>query len=122
MASSISGVTSATQDQFLKLLVAQLQNQDPLSPTDNTAFVAQLAQFSTLQQTTQLNANFGELLKLQQLTQGADLIGKTVQFTPAGGGAATTGKVDSVAVQNGKFVLNVGQTRIGLDQIQTVKS
>ena len=67
--------------EFLKLLVAQIKNQDPLKPQDDTAFVAQLAQFSSLEQ--QLSSNkFLELVATQQqgLANSADmsLIGKTV--------------------------------------------
>lgn len=48
--SSTSGVPAPTEEMFLQLLVAQLQNQDPLNPTDSTQFVSQLAQFSELEQ------------------------------------------------------------------------
>ncbi len=50
------------KDDFLKLLVAQLQNQDPLSPDDPTAFTAQLAQFSSLEQLTSLNTSMNNLV------------------------------------------------------------
>ncbi|MFQ5427401.1 MAG: flagellar hook assembly protein FlgD [Thermodesulfobacteriota bacterium] len=52
------GNETVSSDMFLKLLVTQLKNQDPLSPTDNTAFVAQLAQFSSLEGINNLNENF----------------------------------------------------------------
>src|SRR5258707_10391150 len=75
------GITSQLgQNQFMQLLVTQLKNQDPLNPTSNTDFIAQLAQFSSLQGIEQLNTNFGDLLSLQQLTGGSNLIGKTVQY------------------------------------------
>jgi flagellar basal-body rod modification protein FlgD len=48
--SSVAGVSAPSQEMFLQLLVAQLKNQDPLSPTDGTQFVSQLAQFSELEQ------------------------------------------------------------------------
>lgn len=115
-ASAVSGVGS---DQFLQLLVAQLQNQDPLNPVSDKEFISQLTALNTVQSLENLNANFSEMLKLQQLTQGADLIGKTVTYTPADGGTAT-GKVESVAAQDGKFVLTVGSARVSLDQIQSV--
>ncbi|MBX9625297.1 MAG: flagellar hook capping protein [Gemmataceae bacterium] len=115
-----SSLSAIGPDQFLQLLVAQLQNQDPLQPLDNNQLLSQLATLNTVSGITQLNASFGEMLRLTQLTQGADLIGKTVRYTPADGGAAVTGKVDSVAVQDGAFVLQVGSTPVRLGQVQSV--
>jgi len=56
--SQIQKNTEVSSDMFLNLLVTQLKNQDPLSPTDNTAFVAQLAQFSSLEGINNLNDSF----------------------------------------------------------------
>lgn len=111
---------SIDQDQFLQLLVAQLQNQDPLNPVTDQEFISQLATLNTVQSLTSLNANFAEMLKLQQLTQGASLIGKSVTYTPADGGPAVTGTVDSLTTQDGSFVLAIGTDRVGLDQVQTI--
>jgi len=61
------------QDAFLKLLVAQLQNQDPTSPTDNSAFIAQLATFSSLEQLTQISKQVSAITTL--LTSGATTAG-----------------------------------------------
>ena len=84
-----SGVASAYgaassqlgQDAFLKLLIAQIANQDPLKPMDDTAFVAQLAQFSALEQAVSTNAKL-DFLALQQRgvanTEVASLVGKSV--------------------------------------------
>ncbi|MEO2088722.1 MAG: flagellar hook capping FlgD N-terminal domain-containing protein [Gemmataceae bacterium] len=119
--SAISGTTAAaSRDQFLQLLIAQLQNQDPLSPVDTKDFTAQLAQLSTVEGLQTLNASFSEMLKLQQLTNGAGLIGKTVSYQGADG-TTKTGAVGSLAVENSKVVLVVGQDRVGLDQIASVK-
>ncbi|MBA4065290.1 MAG: flagellar hook capping protein [Isosphaera sp.] len=107
-------------DQFLQLLVAQLQNQDPLDPVSDRDFIAQLTALNTLQGVQDLNATFSEVLRLQELTNGTNLIGKTVQFTPTGGGPLATGTVDSVGVRDGRFVLQVGGQAVGLDQISTV--
>lgn len=115
-ANSISGIAS---DQFLQLLVAQLQNQDPLNPVSDKDFIAQLASLTTVQSLDGLNANFAQMLKLTQLTQGADLIGKTIEYTATDGGTAT-GTVDSVTAQNGQFVLTVGAEQVALDQVRTV--
>jgi flagellar basal-body rod modification protein FlgD len=64
---SAFGLVSANQkalgeNDFLRLLVEQLKHQDPLQPQDNTAFVAQLAQFSGLEQSMQTNSNLGLIM------------------------------------------------------------
>lgn len=116
--SAISGVDP---NQFLTLLVAQLKNQDPFNPVSSDNFLSQLTSLNTLQGVTSLNASFSEVLKLQQLTQGVDLIGKQVEYAPPGGGASAAGTVDSVAVQDGKYVLDIGGNQVGLDQILSVR-
>lgn len=57
----------ADQEMFLKLLVAQMKNQDPLNPTDSTQYTAQLAQFSSLEQLTGINDKLNKLLDLGKL-------------------------------------------------------
>jgi flagellar basal-body rod modification protein FlgD len=116
--SSITG--SLAQDQFLQLLVSQLQNQDPLDPVSDKEFITQLSQLSTLQGVQDLNANFGEMLKLQQLTNGTSLLGKTVEYLGADGNTKT-GPVQSLAVSDDKFVLKIGTDTVGLDQIKNVR-
>ena len=110
------------QDQFLQLLIAQLKNQDPLSPVDNSQFISQLASLNTVQGIQSLNASFAEMLKLQQLTQGVELIGKTVTYRPTGGTADVSGKVDSISVQNNQILLKVGTASVGLDQVTAFKA
>lgn len=63
---------------FLELLTKQLSNQDPLDPTSNEEFVSQLALFSQVEQTINLNESFDKFLAFQQLTQAATLLGKHV--------------------------------------------
>lgn len=115
-------VSAIAQDQFLQLLVTQLQNQDPLDPITDQQFITQLTSLNTLQGIETLNANFAQMLQLQQLTNGASLLGKTVEYEPLGGGATATGKVDSLNVVNGLFVLQVGTEQVGLDQIISVRA
>lgn len=120
MASATGALSGLGQDQFLQLLIAQLQNQDPLDPVSNQDFIAQLATLNTVSGIQSLNANFSEMLKLQQLTQGSDLIGKTIEYTLADGEPSKTGKVTSVLAQDGKFVLQVGSDQVSLAQINSV--
>jgi flagellar basal-body rod modification protein FlgD len=77
---------------FLKLLVAQMKNQDPTSPMESTDYVAQLATFSNVEQAVQVNAKLESLLQSSQMSQASSIIGRTV--TSADG--TITGKVSEV--------------------------
>lgn len=70
---------------FLKVLLTQLTYQDPLKPMDNQEFMAQMAQFTSLQQTQQLNDRMDALLSTQASLQSVGLIGKTVDITTDSG-------------------------------------
>lgn len=88
-----SATTAATQigiQDFLKILVAQLSNQDPLKPMDNQEFVTQLAQFTSLQQTQEMNDKLSSLLAVQASTQSIGLLGKTVDINTETGSASGT--------------------------------
>ena len=78
------GITSdvATTD-FLNLLTVQLKNQDPISPVAQEDFIAQLSQFSTLEQIESLNSNFEQLLQVSELNQGISLVGREAEYTDA---------------------------------------
>ncbi|QJW94380.1 Flagellar basal-body rod modification protein FlgD [Frigoriglobus tundricola] len=116
---SNTGSAQLSTNQFLQLLVAQLQNQDPLNPVNPQDFVTQLATLNSVEGLNSLNTSFSQMLQLQQLTQGASLIGKTVNYTPTNG-SPTTGTVSAVTAQNGQFVLTVGSNQVTLSQIQSL--
>lgn len=119
--SSVSALSGFGQDQLLQLLVSQLQNQDPLDPVSNKDLIDQVTSLNTLSGIQSLNATFAESLKLQQLTQGTSLVGKTIEYRTTNSSSPSSGTVDSVTAQDGKFVLNVGTDRVALDQITTVR-
>lgn len=84
MASTAVSNNVMGKDQFMRLLVAQLQHQDPLNPMDSTGFTAQLAQFSSLEQLQNVNSNLSDLSAAQATlnnVQAANFIGKTVKFS-----------------------------------------
>jgi flagellar basal-body rod modification protein FlgD len=117
--SQVTGINANDlQSQYLTLLTTQLRNQDPLAPTDSNSFITQLSQLSTVQGIQTLNASFNQVLKLQQLTQGSDLIGKTVQYNGQDG--VTNGKVTGLTVDQGNILLQMANESIKLEQIQTI--
>ena len=82
------------KDDFLKLLITQLSNQDPTSPMENTEFIAQMAQFSSLEQITNMNQEFAKMNSMLVSSQAVGTIGKTVDITL--GDTKTTGVVEAV--------------------------
>lgn len=83
-------------EDFMKILLTQLTYQDPLKPMDNKEFMAQMAQFTTLEQTQQLNDKIATLITNQAALQSIGLIGKTVDVTTDSG--PVTGTVVSLSL------------------------
>jgi flagellar basal-body rod modification protein FlgD len=120
--STSSTSTQGTQDTFLKLLVTQLKNQDPLNPMDNAQVTSQLAQINTVNGIQQLNTTLGTLVSSfndSQSMQAAALIGKTVLVPGSGlslasgsgyGGVNLAGAADQVTVTIQDASGNVVQT------------
>jgi len=124
---AITTASSASDIQmdYMKLLVTQLQNQNPLEPLDNKDMAAQLAQFSQLQQMENLNSSFGKVLESVQRSYASSLIGKEVSFEVAGpdGAVATkTGKVEEVTIEDdGAIVLTVGDQQVNLTDVTSIR-
>lgn len=78
----LSEITTASsiQTDYMKLLITQLQNQNPLEPLDNNEMASQLAQFSQLQQLETMNTSFSEVLTTAQRNYANSLLDKTVTF------------------------------------------
>ncbi len=98
--STVAGVSSGTtnaaatnkvlgQDDFLKMLIAQLQNQDPLNPLQGADFAAQLAQFSSLDQLTQMNTQLSALTSSLSSTNNSQLVGLIGDAVVANGNSIT---------------------------------
>ena len=101
--SSGTAATDATtstldKDDFLELLIAQLTNQDPMDPLSDTDFIAQMAQFSTLEQITNLNTNVEDLASVSKGT-AVSYIGRTITYTTETtdeSGTSTTTEAEAV--------------------------
>lgn len=117
-----TGVSNASQltsgsnqtlnaSDFLQLLTTELQNQDPTQPMDDTQSVAQLAQFSALQATNELNSSFQNFQSNFGVLQSSSLIGKNVTVDvsdSSGNSSSVSGTVSAIQVQNGQpyFTMN----------------
>jgi flagellar basal-body rod modification protein FlgD len=112
-----------SSDGFLQLLAAQISNQNPLEPMKDTEFIAQMAQFSQLEQTTNLARDIRGLTMGQQLSQGAALIGREVSYETSGG-ELVRGVVERlwVSADGRDMKLAVGGVSIDVGQIVTVES
>ncbi|WP_156478592.1 flagellar hook capping FlgD N-terminal domain-containing protein [Anaerosporomusa subterranea] len=99
------------KDAFLKLLITQLSNQDPLSPTNDTEFISQMAQFSALEQMTNLNSSMTSV-------QAASMIGKLITW--AEDGEELGGLVSAVRISNGEPSLVVGEKTVKLSTVMSV--
>jgi len=119
LASATSSGQFVSQNTFLTLLLTQLKNQDPLSPQDPSQFVAQLAQFSSLEQMTQLNQSFNSVLD----NSAAGMIGQTVtvadQNTQSG---FVTGQVTGVVYFANGPAVQVNGVNYPMSAIQNVGS
>jgi flagellar basal-body rod modification protein FlgD len=90
-----------------------MSSQDPLNPESDTDFAAQLAQFSSLQETQTMTANL-------QTIQATGLIGQTVSATPAAGGGSISGVVSSVQIASGTPSIMINGQVYSLSQITGV--
>ncbi|WP_353618099.1 flagellar hook assembly protein FlgD [Pseudomonas sp. ISL-88] len=97
--------TNLGKDEFLKILMAQVQNQDPLNPVDDKEFISQMATFSSLEQMMNLNKTMTKYVENQDpFTMYVNWIGKNVTWTDSDG-TEQTSPVNSVKHSNGNYVL-----------------
>ena len=80
MSTFSTGTATDIQADYIKLLIAQLQYQNPLEPLDNNEMASQLAQFSQLNNLETMNTNFAEVLEITQRSYANSLLGKNVTF------------------------------------------
>jgi flagellar basal-body rod modification protein FlgD len=107
------------KDTFLKLLVAQLSNQDPSSPMDTSDMMAQTTQLSMMESLSEIQASSREQFGLQMRMAAADLVGQQVTWTDADG-KTRSGVVSGVDYSASVPVLTVGKDQIPLDSVASV--
>ena len=109
------------QDEFLSLLVTQMRNQDPLKPVSDTEFIAQMAEFSNLEQTKAMGGEIKELRQSNAFTQAASLMGKNVRLL-SGEDTFTKGIVTELEVMEGEVSVIVNGKAYELGQVVKVSS
>ncbi|PPK94518.1 flagellar basal-body rod modification protein FlgD [Kineococcus xinjiangensis] len=114
-----SGDTQKNKDTFMKLLVAQLRYQDPSKPVDSSTFIAQTAQFSSLETLEGMSKNNTSMLAAQLRLQASSLVGQSVSYPGADG--IVTGTVTSASFAGtGEPVLKVDGKEIALSKVVSV--
>lgn len=115
---------SIGQEDLFKILLAQLQYQDPLEPIDNQEFIAQLAQFTDLEQSRTLNEKVDQLLISQSVNQSVTLLGRNIQAQLES--VTEVGQVTAIAFEEGspRITIQTADSRvisdISLSQIQII--
>ena len=126
-ASEGNGLDSIDMDSFLKLLISEMQNQDPMKPMDNAQMIQQISQIREIGATNQLTDTLSTLSSSQQMVTASGLIGR--EITGLGSGGDVTGVVDRVTVEvdeadkNLRTVkVHVGKQTIDIDNIRQINS
>lgn len=107
-------------DDFMKLLAVQFQSQDPMKPMEDTAFIAQMAQFTSLSQSQAMTAEMVKLTSNQQAAAANSFLGKQVTFDN-GDGTTTTGNVSAVQMEKGVPYLVTGDAAYSMDSVLFVE-
>ncbi len=107
------------QDDFLKLLVTEMTSQDPLSPKDDKDFFAEMAQFSSLEQSRSIDTEISQMRADQKLVQANGLLGRTVQIQ-ADEKTKIAGVVETVEIAAGTPKIIVGGQSYDLDQLLSI--
>lgn len=118
-----SGQSNLGKDEFLKILIAQLKNQDPTQPLQDKEFIAQMAQFTSVEQLTNMATEM-KMLR-QSIGFASGLIGKNVSWASidaSGNSAVKSGIVDSITFKNDKQFATVGKEEVSLDKLVRIEN
>jgi flagellar basal-body rod modification protein FlgD len=118
-ANNMAGIESVStgKEDFLRLFVAQLKAQNPLNPQEGHEFIAQLAQFTSLEQLMNLNTSFSDMLKFQQLLGGGELIGKNASYIGTGSDANPQGVISGIKINDGAIAAIIGGEEVPISNI-----
>lgn len=109
---------SLGKDDFLKLLITQLTNQNPMNPLQDTQFIAQMAQFSSLEQITNMNESLGKMTAKLNSERGISTLGKVVELD-LGNGESVTGVVEKATLGENPEI-SVGNIFYDMSKIKAI--
>lgn len=131
--STSSSTSSLDENAFLQLMVTEMENQDPTNPMDDTQYASQLAQYSSLEQMTQVNTNLKSLTSAvssgfttvgnnSASLQAFSMVGATVNYLASDDATtASTGVVSGVYFSDGTPMLKIGNNTVSLSNVVSVE-
>ncbi len=114
-----NSLTNVNLDDFLKLLITELQNQDPLNPTDNDKILEQISQIRSIESTSKLSDTLDAVRLGQSLSSASTLIDRQIRAL-ADDGSDVTGKVERVSVNDGIPKLIVGGKTVSMNNLREI--
>lgn len=117
---SVSAAGRLDENDFFMLLAMQLRHQDPLSPMENTEYVSQLAQFSSLEAVKNLSDAFALFTRGQAIAQASALLGKRGEGLNPHSGQAVSGTVSAVRLEGAVVMVQIGDVEIPLTNVAKV--
>jgi flagellar hook assembly protein FlgD len=106
-------------NSFIQMLVAELQNQDPTQPMDNSQILSQVSEMKAIATNQELSNTLQSVLLAQNVTTASSLLGRTVQGTDADG-VAVSGQVTSVSIDSGTATLHVGNNTLPFANVTSI--
>jgi flagellar basal-body rod modification protein FlgD len=110
------------KDAFMKLLITELRYQDPTRPMEDREFIAQMAQFSTLEQMSNMNKEIVGLVKSSRTSEAFSLLGKHIDALNPATNRRVSGVVTSVQYNGDEQVLMVGSEQVRISDVHAVRN
>ena len=108
------------QDDFFKILVTQLANQDPMEPLKDAEFIGQMAQFTSLEQTKMIQSDIAQMRTQQQVLQAMGYVGHEALIHSSGLGMLT-GIIEGFDIENGTPKVIIGANKFDLSEIAAIR-
>ena len=108
------------KDSFLKLLVTELRHQDPTRPMEDKEFIAQMAQFSSLEQITNMNKEIKNLVQSSKSAEAYSMLGRDIEAYDAIQQKTIIGTVNSVFYKGDEIMVRVGEDHVSMSSIHSV--